>query len=1135
MVVKNLNLRIFVFCCVIGNVFAQQLDLHPFLQQTSGSWHRFSVTETGVQKLNRAFLERLGIPVDAIDPRTLQIFGRGGKMLPLENSDQVETLHENHILVVGEEDGRFDNEDYIMFMGYAGDTWNDESQTFLNIFHKSATYYITYGARFGKRQMVLEGKTTSSSISTKTGIYKTAIEQDKFNMGSLGRRWFGVRFTDEQSESFTLETPNVAVGSSIHLGARVAAVAANTTPSFLLESGGKSVEANLAKATKTVVATEPRTSFDQISGILYLELPASTEVSAKLSFTANSDFSANGYLDYIFAKYNRMLTGKGGGFLFTLNPHTSIQQLQIDDVSPTTTLWELESHVVHKVPSESTGFSAEVVVNDKSTYYLANDFKTPRIQRRNQQFTPSSFLRHFTELPPTEYVLITSEAFKTQAQRLVKHRKEHLGLEAHLVTLEEIYEAFSTGQQDIGAIRNFLRYLYLSQGKKLQYLCLFGDTSFDYQNRISKNNMIVPTFHSLNSFSLTNSFMSDDFFTMMDAGEGLLKSSDRMDMAVGRMVFSTADQARIVVDKVIAYEDPKNIGNWSNSFTLLSDDVDLEWEYVIQERLDALGDVLQRNKPFINVTKLHADAFQQVSSAGGDRYPDVERALESRLSQGTLVVNYFGHGGEDGLAKEFLVDKQMAATLFHPNKYPLFITSTCEFSRFDNPNRPTAGELIYQNPTGGAVGLISTTRQIYVTNGINYNDILSKYLFSFGSEAYTSVAEALKRAKSEFSDTNQKRIIFYIGDPALKLHIPRPKVSITHLNGLPISNLSAQERQLKALDKISLAGAVEDGEGNPLALFNGTVSIQLFDKDVSRTTLGNDGHKKLLFGTLGQQLFQGAATVKNGKFSVTFMVPKDIELDIGKARVYILAYNEDKSLTLGGFSNELNLGGINTNAASDNQGPEVQVFLNDRSFSSGDAVFDSPVLIVDLADENGINTSGGIGHDITAVLDGNQTNPYLLNPYYSTVLDDFTKGSLSFPLKDLALGEHTLSVKAWDTHNNPNTKTIRFRVKDSKSIQIERVYNSPNPFKEQTTFFIHHNKSRELLQANLYIFTADGKRIWHATENIFSTGYVVADLQWDATSYRGEKVQAGTYLYTIELISTLSQTTDTHSGKLIIH
>ncbi len=1130
---KYLQFFGFFFAFFYLGLSAQTVDSHPFLDTTISSWHRFSVEETGVQKMDKNFLRQLGIPVDTIDPKTLRIFGRGGQMLPLKNATEVETLYENALWVVGEDDGSFDDTDYLLFMGYAGDTWNTESQTFSNLYHNAADYYISYGSSYGKRIMVEEGNKHVLASAVQYGIYQTAIEEDNYNIGSFGRHWFGVRFSDGQKDTYSLQTPNVALGTTIDVIARVAAVT-NSSTSFTFSTGSNSKKTTLGPTTDILVATTPFAQFNGISGVIQLEVEANEKVSCELSFDAQGNFASNGYLDFVLGQYNRKLSANAGSFSFKLDSETSVQQLAISDATPETTIWELNSDVVYTAPKEATTFGVDVLVDEDTEFVLAPDYKTPTFRRSTRTFSPTSFLEQIQSSPPTNYLLITSEDYREEAERLVSHRIENRGLQAQLVTVEEIYEAFSTGHQDIAAIRNFVRYLYFSQGKQLKYLCLFGDTSFDYHKRTRSNDMVVPTFHTLNSFSMTNSFMSDDFFTMMDSGEGLLAAGEQMDLAVGRMVFSDSAQATVVVDKVIAYESPENKGSWNNSFTLLSDDVDHDWEYVIQEKLDDLGDELQRNKPFLNITKLHSDAYPQVASAGGDRYPDVEMALENRLSQGTLVVNYFGHGGEDGLSNEFLVDKDMASTVFHPGRYPLFITSTCEFSRFDNHERKTAGELIYQNPTGGAVGLISTTRQIYVTNGINYNNILSRHLFSFGSDDYTSIAEALRKAKREFMDTNQKRIIFFIGDPALKLHIPEREIQITHINGIDLDNATNEQLQLSALDNVTLEGIVADYSGTPQTSFNGTVTLQVFEKEIERTTLGNDGNKKMTFTSLGKQIFQGISTVKDGKFTSTFIVPKDIDLEVGKARVTMIAFNEDKSETLGGHSDKLTIGGLNTSGIEDNQGPEIDVYLDNRNFVDGDHVFSSPTLIIDFTDDNGINTAGGIGHDITAVLDNNQTNPFVLNAFYSTALDDFTNGTLSYPLNNLSIGEHTLTIKAWDTHNNPSTKTIRFWVMDNNNLQIGRVFNSPNPVTNQTIFFVQHNRPRELLKANLYIFTTDGKRIWHSSQNVFSSGYLLDAFRWNAKTYSGQKVKKGSYLYTIELISTLSQSSDTHSSKLII-
>ena len=234
------------------------------------------------------------------------------------------------------------------------------------------------------------------------------------------------------------------------------------------------------------------------------------------------------------------------------------------------------------------------------------------------------------------------------------------------------------------------------------------------------------------------------------------------------------------------------------------------------------------------------------------------------------------------------------------------------------------------------------------------------------------------------------------------------------------------------------------------------------------------------------------------------------------------------------YSDDFLIGEINNNISDDNQGPDIDVFLNNRTFNSGDNTFNSPVLIVDLQDESGINKSGGIGHDIIAVLDDNQAEPIPLNSFFTTKLDDYTSGTIFYPMRDLDLGIHSLTVKAWDSHNNPSSKTIFFTVVPNNQIKIESVYNSPNPFINSTTFYITHNRPKELLDSTLKVYTIDGRLIWSDFKKIYSPLYEVEGFVWDGTTFSGEKLNFGTYLYTIELISPLSKSNDKYFGKIII-
>ena len=419
---------------------------------------------------------------------------------------------------------------------------------------------------------------------------------------------------------------------------------------------------------------------------------------------------------------------------------------------------------------------------------------------------------------------------------------------------------------------------------------------------IKNNTNIVPIFHGFDvsnslspnnssNFSLFSSFMSDDFFALMDSNEGnMIASADLMDLAVGRMLVSSNTQASEMVNKVLEYHDEKSYKRWRNNLVYYSDDPDpfLSGDYLLQKDLNELADEVSVANPFFNSNKIFTDAYVQEVSAGGPRYPQAKKAFIDAIELGALVLNYYGHGNEESFAVERIFEKSDAQALGNRYKYPLFITITCEFTRFDDPNRPTGGEYMYWNKAGGAIALLATTRQISQSLGIDLNEAIYDNLFTMENNSYISIAESLRRAKISLGGSN-KRVVFYIGDPALKLAIPKPKIVLTKVNG---ENINTSSLSLQALSLATLSGEVVDENNTLITNYNGELAVQVYDKNLNRLTLDNDNvslppinQPKLNFVTLGEVIYRGNASVVNGKFEFSFIVPQDIQIPIGNARV----------------------------------------------------------------------------------------------------------------------------------------------------------------------------------------------------------------------------------------------------------
>ena len=777
--------------------------------------------------------------------------------------------------------------------------------------------------------------------------------------------------------------------------------------------------------------------------------------------------------------------------------------------------------------------------------YLAVDFRdmyTPlkEAQTRvaNQNLKGTIFNNAQGQPDEIDYVIVTPTLFFNAAEKLANFHRNYSQLKVKVVTLESIYLEFSSGKQDIGAIRNFMKYVYrnpLNPTRKVKYLNLFGDASYDFKNRVSIFSNFVPIYHALNGYNDGEaSFASDDFFGSLDEGDGGDMDSvggKKLDVAVGRMIANSTSQADELVNKVFDYHDIQSYGNWRNNLVAIADDTDKSGDSTLQRKTNALVDVITSQKPFINGKKILLDSYQQQTSAGGGRYPVARQDIFNAFENGALVFNYLGHGGEDGLAQERIFQKSDAQNLNNKYKYPLFVTITCDFSRFDNPFRQTAGEFTYWNPRGGAISMITTIRSIGQGTGEDFNDILAKYLFSYGSNEYVSIAEALRLTKTDrlAPVTN---VVFYLGDPALMLAIPRPKIQLTHVNDVAITEVTDD---FKALSHTKITGNVLDENNNLLPTYNGELAVQIFDKTITRQTLNNDNlSPSMNFTTLGETIFRGNASVKDGKFEFGFVVPRDIATNVGNGRISFYSKRGQIFLDKTGYDNTIKVGGVNLNAAVDNTGPRVKLYMNDQTFVSGGITNESPIFLAFLEDENGMNTASGIGHDMVAILDGDENNPYKLNDYYETELDNYTKGKLKFPFRNLAVGLHTVKFIAWDVYNNQVEAEIQFIVVGDETITIKNVLNYPNPFVNYTQFWFTHNKPFEPLEVQVQVITITGKIVWTKNQTITTDGFLSREITWDGKDDFGDKIGKGVYVYKLTVKSLLTNTKTHKYEKLVI-
>ena len=1117
----------------------------------TGNWYKFKINETGIHSIDKNFLDDIGFNTDGVDPRTIKIYGHGGQSLPLLNSlnNDLFDLPETSIQVIGEADGSFDSGDRILFYATSTLGWVEENDSNINPYSDESFYYITSGGNNGLRVQPMNEPTGSGIQITTFNDYKF-IENDEESPAKVGRSWFGNRFDIENDQTFELNFPNIVPGSTMEMEYRVASASENITSMAISVNGAPLNPVTFSAINEpTLLSVAPSINADPV------QIPASGDVvTINMLYNNGNNPSSKGYLDFIRINALRQLIGTDGQLQFRNNSvatQSGVGEYIIGNASQFSQVWDITNprNITSKQNESNAGnFSFKTTLGEIREYVAINpsDYLQPveigSSMVANQNLKGTIFKDASGNFKDLDYLIITAPFLIQPALRLADHHRNIRGTNVKVVTTDKIYQEFSSGKQDIGAIRNFIRYVYenaSSPDKRVKYINFFGDTSVDYKDRIPGNNNIVPTFHTRESISTFASYMSDDFFGMMDQNEGGMASSERLDIALGRMLADEVGLANSLVDKIIAYEAKASYGNWRNNILMVSDDADNTTDRSLQLTLNDLADNITEAKPFVNVKKIHMDAFEQQTSAGGNRYPQVNDIVKNDIEVGALIVNYFGHGGEDGLAKEFIFTKETAQTLRNENRWPLIVTVTCEFTKFDLPTRITAGELTYWNKNGGAISLITTTRSITITTGELLNIFLADEIFGFGQDIPDLPAEGLRKSKNEINSSN-RRVVFYVGDPAMPLAFPKKDIRLTTINGVPITQSNTV---LQGLSYAKLGGQVVTPSGALDPTYNGVVEVKLFDKRQERQTLGNDGTQNsdgslviLNFTTLGEILFNGQATVRNGLFEVDFIVPQDVQIPVGNGKVSFYAQKENILLDNNGYNLDVQVGGLNPNAGTDTTGPIIQLFMNDESFVSGGITNDSPNLIAKLQDGNGINTASGIGHDIVAILDGDEANPFKLNDYYQADVDDYTNGTTAYKLRDLEDGLHTITLKAWDTYNNSSTAELQFIVAGDGDLTLDRVLNYPNPFVNYTEFWFNHNRSEDpFLDVQVQIFTVTGKVVKTISGSYPTNGgNLIREITWDGRDDFGDRIGKGVYVYKITVKSPLTNQQTEKIEKLVI-
>ncbi len=1100
------------------NIAQAQYAAHSVLAE--GQWWKIGIADAGIYKVGAADIESLrGCTIADI-----ALYGQQGGLLATSNSQwRPDDLAEIPIQVVDNNgNGTFDENDYVAFYASGPDRWDYKTDfnCFKHVIHPYSTYtYVFLTTNTGNHKRIAASQPLTPTGTTVTTCHSvTYHETDSYNTHKSGQIWVGERFAGgNNQQNISLTLPAAPVGN-VKLRYALASIS-TASSSFKMSMNGITRDIYFNNGTPYKTG--------------YEEFNSNGSSTLTVSLTYNySESMATGYLDYIEIDAETPMTLNGNATEMHTEPSEgAATSYKISGTNSQTRVWDITrfDSIAEMDVTHSGSTLTFVGKADQWRTYIA--FNANALRSPNSIASIANQDLHGAD--GAELVIVCHPALSEQALRLASLHSINDNIDVLVVTQDQVFNEFSSGQKDPMAIRQMLRMMRqrAMNGNSIaapRHLLLFGKGTYDNKNLKSNSLATVVTYQTTTSFDDDGASMAtDDIFTYLDDNEDV-NSGAKMDVSVGRIPAKNAADADHIVSKIEQYMMRSDLlsdnirGDWRNCVALLADDADPSCgaDTNFTSSSEYISRRITANYPQFTIDKIYADAYVQQSGADGSFYPDVNNALKRRMDYGCLLLNYIGHGSSQYIGTERYMMKSDIAGYANRSQLPFFVTSTCTFGRFDDPDE-TCGAEEFLLADGAGIACLAASRPIAHIRDVNADIVLESL-----NPEYT-IGEAIRTAKNRRTTT---QALTLMGDPALRLSHPTHRVVVTSINGRTVDTLCGDTALV--LSSVTVEGEIRDASGALVDDFDGVVFPEVYDRPKQSQTLANDNEGYEVGYTLQNSLlYKGRTSVSGGKFSYRFIVPRDVAYKFDKARLahYAKSATED---ACGAYGN-LWLGGFDENVAINETRPEIKLYMNDTTFRNGGITDANPTLLAMLYDEIGINAVGsGLGHDITAVVDGNPNNLLTLNDFYETDITDEHYGTIRYKMTGLKPGRHTIALKVWNIFNYSNSSEIVFYV-HSADTATTHFDVSPNPASDRVCLRMEHNCKGTVSSAVLEVFDMQGRPVRSWTPSVSADSYVVGPVEWDLRSSGGSKVSPGVYIARFT-ITTQDGERLTGNGKIIV-
>ena len=1086
----------------------------------SGKWVKIQVAEDGIYKLTAADLKKMGFSnLDKV-----AVYGYGG--WPLDEDFSTTYIDDVPEVAV------WRSADYLLFYGKGPRKWeyssSDKSFIHTNNPYSNYGYYFVTEKETAGRTMEKAASAAGATLQVTTFDDYVLHEEELVSVNSSGRELYGESFTSTLSRDFTISVPGITNDEG------------KATLSFISRGNGTitmNVDGNALISGSVSVPSDEY----EVARELYRERAWTADKGETLK--SNIGYSTTGYknvhLNYFRLQMKRQLKVYDNYTFFrSLSARGNASRFVIQGADASTLVFDVTDGV-NPQQMETSLNGTELSFSIPASASLREFVVVKPSQIKAPVTVGEVSNQNLHALPQQDMIIIAQPNFTTQAERLAEAHRTKDNLTVRVVTPEAIYNEFSSGTPDATAYRRFMKMFYdrqTSEADAPKYLLLFGDGSFDNRKltsawkSVDMSNMLL-TYQTENSLS-SQSYVIDDYFGFLDDADNKKSlQNKKLCLGIGRFPIRTVEQATQMVDKVISYMENKNTGSWKNNLCFMADDGSNTDGFMTEhmEFADQLAGYVESEHPEFLVNKLYYDAYKKDMTAG--TYPDVRSGLQKLLKDGLLLFNYTGHGGTTALSDEKVLT-QTDINQFTYTHLPVWVTATCDFTRFDDLNT-SAGEDVFLNKSSGGIALFTTVRVAYSRPNFPINDNVIRNLFERNNGRRRTLGEVMQATKNTLS-SGYKLGFCLIGDPAVKMAYPEFGMKVTTVNGQSVDGNSIS---FKALEKITVEGEVLDASGQLVTDFTGIVNPTGKDSKVTVTCLKNsnkDDSPAFTFTDYPNTIFIGNDSVRNGKFSFTFTVPKDISYSNLQGKMNLYAVDTKSGNEAQGNFDNFIVGGTSDTAETDTIGPEIRaLYLNDTTFVDGGQVNTTPYFVAELWDKSGVNITGSsVGHDMMLVIDESTVLSYNLNSYYELLPGEDGTGIVKFPIPALEPGKHTAEFWVWDILNNSTVRTFTFEVVEGLKPFLFDVIATPGIAREQVTFHLMHNRPESRMRVGIMVYDLAGRQLWKHEESGTSGLFENYTVSWDLTS-GGARMRPGVYIYRAA-ISTDNSKDATKARKFII-